>query len=143
MSARIVATGYARWLATPRPCSNRKSRSAACACIRSSACPNGTRRNSRLRWACGIASALTIRRSIRAGADPFHQARRDSCLFFELSQRRRPRLLVLVDPALRHLPCFVGIIDPRPDEHLALAVEEHHADPAAVAVIVSHSSPFA
>ena len=69
---------------------------------------------------------------LRAFGDPLDQAGRNAGLLLELAQRGRPRLLALVDPALRHLPGLVGIIDPRADEHLALAVEEHHADPAAV-----------
>src|SRR5690348_13134357 len=64
--------------------------------------------------------------------------RRDPGLFFELAQCRRPRLLALVDPALRHLPGFVGIIDPPADKHHAIAVEEHDADPAAVEMIIGH-----
>src|SRR3954454_15776198 len=62
--------------------------------------------------------------------------RRNARFLLELAKGRRPRLLGLVDPALRHLPGFVGIIDPCADEHLALAVEEHHADSATIAIVL-------
>src|SRR3954451_9193784 len=64
--------------------------------------------------------------------------RRNARFLLELAKGRRPRLLGLVDPALRHLPGLVGVIDPCADEHLALAVEEHHADAAAIPAIVAH-----
>ena len=47
-------------------------------------------------------------------------------------------ILAFVDPALRHLPGVLGIIDPRADEHLSLVVQKHHADAAAVAFVVAH-----
>ena len=50
-------------------------------------------------------------------------------------------VLVLVDPALRHLPGVVRIIDPGADPDLAVAVQQHHADPAAVESVVVHRTP--
>src|SRR5439155_11800111 len=50
--------------------------------------------------------------------------------------------ILIVDPAVGHLPGVVRIIDPRPDEHLALAVEQHHADAVAVEMIfLGHGPP--
>src|SRR6185369_5392125 len=81
-----------------------------------------------------------ILQTFRALADARDEARLDARFLLELAQCRRPRLFVSIDPALRHLPRFVGIIDARPDEDLALAVEEHDADSAAVAVIMVHGA---
>ena len=75
---------------------------------------------------------------LRAFGDALDQMRRDASLFLQLAERGGPRLLARVDPALRHLPGLVGVIDPCADEHLALAVEEHHADAAAIPAIVAH-----
>jgi hypothetical protein len=42
--------------------------------------------------------------------------------------------------ALGHLPCLVGVIDAPPDEHLAVLVQQHDADSAAVLlVVVAHA----
>src|SRR5262249_19579451 len=52
-------------------------------------------------------------------------------LFLELAQRRRPRILVPVDAALRHLP-GAGRVDPLGGEDPALAVEQSDSHPPAV-----------
>ena len=54
--------------------------------------------------------------------------RADVGLLVELAQRRRPRVLALVDAALRHLPGVrvvdvFGPVEAAPDEHQTLAVE--------------------
>ena len=74
-----------------------------------------------------------------AFGDPLDQVRRDAGLFLQLAQRGRPRLLALVDPALRHLPGLVGIIDARARRTPCRPVQQHHADPAAVAIWSSSS----
>ncbi len=64
--------------------------------------------------------------------DLLDQMRCDPGLFLDFAQGAGPRLLALVDPALRHLPRLVGIIDPPTDPDEAIKVKQHHADSAAV-----------
>jgi hypothetical protein len=45
-------------------------------------------------------------------------------------------MLAVVDPALGHLPGLVGIIDAGADEDFPFSIEQHHADSAAVEMIV-------
>src|SRR5215472_11505061 len=74
-----------------------------------------------------------------ASGDPLDEVRPDPCLLLEFAKGGLPWIvLAFIDPALGHLPGFVGIIDPRSDEYLVLAVEEHHADSAAIIVGVRH-----
>ena len=72
---------------------------------------------------------------LRALGNALNKVRFDARLLLELAKRGRPRLLAVVDPALRHLPRVVFIIDAKAHEHLALAVEEHDADPAAISIV--------
>src|SRR3954452_4349743 len=63
--------------------------------------------------------------------------RGDVRLLGEFAQRRRPRVLTLIDAALRHLPHVAEVdvlrsIGAPPDEHEALAVEHHGADAGAI-----------
>jgi len=76
-----------------------------------------------------------------ARGDPLDELGRNPRFLLQLAQRSRPGLLARVDPALRHLPGLVGVIDPRPDEDLARAVQKHDADPAAVTLFVSGHGP--
>ena len=85
--------------------------------------------------------ALELRRQIvfqplGAIGDALDEVRRDAGFLLELAQRGRPRLLALVDPALRHLPRFVGIIDATSDPHLLVRIEQHDADTPAVEMVV-------
>ncbi len=68
--------------------------------------------------------------------DFLDQCRRDSRLFLQLAKRSGPRFFTVVDPALWHLPGILGVIDPRGDEDLAVAVEEHDSSADAVQVVV-------
>src|SRR4051812_42691356 len=65
--------------------------------------------------------------------------RRDAGFFCQLAQRRGPGFFAFVDPALRHLPRIVGVIDAQAYEDLALAVQQHDADPAPVSVTLRHT----
>ncbi len=63
--------------------------------------------------------------------------RRDVGLFLQFAQRGGPRVLALVDAALRHLPHMrevdvLGPLGAPADEHEAGAIEHHDADAGAI-----------
>src|SRR5579872_3772913 len=76
---------------------------------------------------------------LRAFSDAFDKVRRNAGFLFQFAKAGHPWIIfALVNPALRHLPRFVGVIDTRSDEHSALRIEQHHADTAAVIIGVGH-----
>src|SRR5436190_18737327 len=75
--------------------------------------------------------------------DLLDEARRDARFFLKLAQRAVPAVLALVQPALRHLPRLVAIIDPPADPHEPLGVDQHHSDPATIKTVVRHARSVA